>query len=514
MGQTNRTSNKTITKNILLLYVRMFLTMIIGLYTSRIVLQVLGVDDYGTYNVVGGFVFLLSYIKCGFSTATQRYLNFALGQEDNAALRNIFSNSLTIYLIFALITIVLSETVGLWYLNHHIVIATERVVAANWVFQCAMLMMVVEMIGIPYNTCVIVHEHMSVYATISIMDCLLRLAVVFALIVSPFDNLIFYALLMLLVSVIVLVLYIIYCKKHFSECQFRFVLDKYLLKDMFIFQGWSALGTLGFSFKDQVINIILNNMLGPALSAARAIANQVSGAINQFSTNIVTAVSPQITQRYAVGELEESRRLVYVSSKFSFFLMAIVVVPLVLNLRYVLQLWLGDVPKYACEFVVIILVGSLIASLTAPVTTALMATGKIRTFQIGVSVIFLIEIPVTYYLLKLGYEPHIALMPCILTQFAGVVFRFWILQRQVPGYSLRYFYIQIVLRSLMVVAIGYIIGCYLQQFCSQGLIRLITSSLISVSLLSILIYLLGMSREEKLLVREFVKDYINKRRNK
>lgn len=514
MSETNRTSNKTIAKNTLLLYVRMFLTMIIGLYTSRIVLQVLGVDDYGVYNVVGGFVFLLSYIKCGFSTATQRYLNFALGQGDKEALRNIFSNSLTIYLIFSLITIEIAETFGLWYLNNHIVIAPDRVVAANWVFQCAMLMMVIEMIGIPYNTSVIVHEHMNVYAIISIIDCILRLAVVFALMASPFDNLIFYALLMLLASIIVLGLYIIYCKKHFFECQFKFILDKSLLKNMFIFQGWSALGTLGFSFKDQVINIILNNILGPALSAARAIANQVSGAINQFSTNVVTAVSPQITQRYAAGELEESRRLVYASSKFSFFLMAIVVVPLVLNLRYVLQLWLGEVPGFAYEFVIIILVGTLIASLAAPVTTALMATGKIRTFQIGISVIFLTEIPVTYYFLKLGYEPHIALMPCILTQFAGVVFRFWVLQRQVPGYSLRYFYLQIVLRSLAIVAIAYAIGYYLQQFCGQGFIRLIASSLVSVVLLSVLIYLMGMSRDERLLVRTYAKDYIYKRREK
>lgn len=514
MSETNRTSNKTIAKNTMLLYVRMFLTMIIGLYTSRIVLQVLGVDDYGVYNVVGGFVFLLSYIKSGFSTATQRYLNFALGQNDKAGLKNIFSNSLTIYFIFSLITILLAETFGLWYLNNHIVIAPERVTAANWVFQCAMLMMVVEMIGIPYNTCVIAHEHMNVYAIISIIDCVLRLAVVFALMAPPFDNLIFYALLMLLASSLTLSMYIFYCRRHFEECHFRFVLDKSLLKGMFIFQGWSALGTLGFSFKDQVVNIILNNLLGPALSAARAIANQVSGAINQFSTNVVTAVSPQITQRYAAGELEESRRLVYVSSKFSFFLMAIVVVPLVLNLRYVLQIWLGEVPGFAYEFVIIILVGTLIASLAAPVTTALMATGKIRTFQIGISIIFLIEIPVTYYLLKIGCEPHIALMPCILTQFIGVVFRYWILYRQVPGYSLRYFYLQIVLRSMLVVVIGYAVGYYLQRFCGQGLVCLIVSSLISVTLLSVLIYLMGMNGNERLLVRTYVKDYINKRRKK
>lgn len=511
MSVVNKTANKTIAKNTLLLYVRMFFMMIIGLYASRVVLRVLGVDDYGVYNVVGGFVFLLSYIKSGFSAATQRYLNFALGQNDSDGLKNIFSNSLTIYIIFSLITIVLAETFGLWYMNNHIVIAPERIVAANYVFQCTMLMMILEMIGIPYNTCIIAHEHMNVYAIISIVDCVLRLAVVLALMASPFDNLIFYALLMLLASSLTLSLYVIYCKKHFEECHYKFTIDKSLLKGMFIFQGWSALGTLGFSFKDQIINIILNNLLGPALSAARAIANQVSGAINQFSTSIILAVTPQITQRYAAGELEESRMLVYLSSKFSFFLMAIVVVPLILNLRCVLQLWLDDVPSFAYAFVFIILVGTLIASLAAPVTTALMATGKIKTFQIGISIIFLIEIPITYYLLKIGCEPYVAIMPCILTQFAGVVFRFWVLHRQVPGYSLKYFYLQIVLRSIVIVSIGYALGYYLQQFCGQGFFKLIASTLISVVLLSILIYLTGMNKGERYLVRTCVKEYVDKR---
>ena len=354
MNETNKSGNKIIAKNTLLLYVRMFLTIIIGLYTSRVVLQVLGVDDYGIYNVVGGFVYLLSYIKTGFVAATQRYLNFALGQNNNEELNWVFSNSLTVYYIFAVVTLLVSETFGLWYLNNHIVIAPDRIVAANWVFQCAVLMLVVEMISIPYNTCVIAHEHMNVYAYLSILDSLLRLVAVFILMVSPYDNLILYAILMVSSSCIIRLLYTVYCKRHFAECHYKFRLDKGLLKGMFIFQGWSALGTLGFTFKDQVVNIIINNILGPAVSAARAIAIQVSGVINQFATNVVTAVSPQITQRYAAGELEESRRLVYISSKFSFFLMAIVVIPLVLNLRYVLQLWLGDVPEYAYEFVIIV----------------------------------------------------------------------------------------------------------------------------------------------------------------
>ena len=512
MSDINNTSNKTIAKNTLLLYVRMFLTMIIGLYTSRIVLQVLGVDNFGIYNVVGGFVYLLSYIKTGFVTATQRYMNFALGQHDEEELKRIFSNSQTIYYFFSIITLLIAESFGLWYLNNHIVIAPDRLVAANWVFQCAVLMLVVEMISIPYNTCVIAHEHMNVYAYLSILDSLLRLGNVFILMASPYDNLILYALLMLSSSCIIRLLYTVYCKRQFKECHYKFRLDKGLLKGMFIFQGWSALGTLGFTFKDQVVNIIINNILGPAVSAARAIAIQVSGVINQFASNVVTAVSPQITQRYAAGELEESRRLVYISSKFSFFLMAIVVIPLLLNLRYVLQLWLGEVPEYAYEFVIIILIGTLIATLAAPVTTALMATAKIRNFQIGISVIFLLEIPITYYLLKIGVKPYIALLPSILTQFVGVVFRFWILSRQVSGYSLWCYYFKIVLRSLLVVLLSFLICFYLQRFYYSNLIGLLLSSILSIIITGLFILLMGATTEERVIIKLYIIDYVKRKR--
>ena len=351
MIDTTTENNKRIAKNTIALFIRMLAIMLISLYTSRLVLKSLGVTDFGIYNVVGGFVAMFSIISNSISSSISRYITYSLGKGDVKSLRMIFSSSLNMLYLICLFLFIILETGGLWFLNFKMVIPEGRLYAANWVFQISLLTFVIDIIAMPYNALIIAHEKMSVFAYIGIVEALGKLCVALLIAFSPIDRIIYYALLMAVVAVLVRLLYSFYCRRHFEESKYSFIINKSLIKNMFSFAGWNFFGISSSMLADQGVNLILNIFFGPAVNTARGLALQVSGAVTSFSSNFMTAFNPQITKSYAMDEKGHYIDLVCRGSKFSFFLMYIFVLPVMFSTAYILQLWLGKTPDHTVNFV-------------------------------------------------------------------------------------------------------------------------------------------------------------------
>ena len=338
----------------------------------------------------------------------------------------------------------------------------------------------------------------------------MKLGIVFLLVVSPYDHLITFAVLMVLVSVIVRLCYTIYCKRNFKECHYNKSFDWNKFREMSSYAGWTAIGTLGFTVKDQISNIILNQFFGTVVNAARGIAGQVNGIINTFASNFFMAMSPQITKQYAAGNIEESKRLVYTSAKFSFYLLGLICIPVIINMRYLLELWLVNVPEYTYEFLVITMLATLIGTFANSTTTALQATGNIKVFQIGIAAIMLLELPVAYILLRKGYSPPYALVPALFTTTLGVIYRFFLLRRMFAQYSLKLYYVDIVARCLFVFCLSFVVSWYFCSFFSTSLINVVITTAICVIVNGLFIYMLGLQRTERRMVSDFVSSKLNK----
>lgn len=489
----------------------MLLTMCVGLYTSRVVLNVLGVSDYGVYNVVGGIVNMLAFFNVGMMGATQRFISYELGKGDNQRLNTTFCTSVITHIIIAIIIIVIAEVIGVWLLNTRLNIPEGRMFAANCVLQLSIITFSFSVLIIPFNSCIIAHEHMNIYAYVSIIEALLKLGIAICLMFATIDHLILYASLILSVQLIVNIIYYIYCKRNFNECDFYFVWDKPLLKQMFSFAGWGMLGNTGFTFKDQGSNIILNLFFGTTINAARGVATQVNGIINSFAANFSMAMNPQITKLYAAGKIEESMKLVYAGSRFTFFLLSLIVVPFLINSNYILHLWLGIVPDYTNVFVYIILIGSLIYSLAHTVATAIHATGNVKWLQISLSTILLLELPIAYIVLKFGGQPHYALLPSLFTIPLSVLARFIILKHYVPKYSYREYLSGSVLRCIAIFILCFLSSYYIHSLMpSDTIYTLIYSSLISFSITSGIILFGGLKASERALVINKLKTKMRK----
>ena len=483
----------------------MFITMAIGLYTSRIVLKTLGISDYGIYNVVGGIITMLSFLNAAMVASSQRFISYELGKGNLERLKMVFSTSVSIHIMIAIISFLLGETIGLWFINTQLNIEANRMVAANWVYQCSILTFMVNVISVPYRSCIVAHERMSAFAYISILEVILNLMIVFLLRILPFDRLIVYAILILSISVLIRMCYSIYCKQRFEECIYFFCLDRKLFKDMFSFAGWSVVGNLGFSFKDQVSNIILNIFYGTILNAARGIGIQVSGAVNSFSGNFLMALNPQITKQYATGNEEESIKLVYAGSRYTFYLLTLISIPVIINADYILKLWLGMVPEYTSHFLVLSLITSLLYAVSGCVTTALQATGKIKIFQIGICILMLSELPIAYLLLFLGYPPYSVMYPTIVSYTIAIFFRFYLLKRMIPSYDFKYYITHVLMRSFIIFAASLII-CYLLAKASvQNLTCLALSTFLSLIIISTIIYIVGINKNERKMIIQYAK---------
>ncbi len=496
MQESNSVRSKRIAKNTLLLYVRMLFLMAISLFTSRVILQTLGVVDFGAYNVVGGFVAMFAVISGSLSSAASRFLNYEMGKGDEGKLSKVFSTTVIIHLVLALIIVVLSEVIGIWYVNNKLVIAPDRLVAANWVFQFSVLSFCLNLITVPYNAAIIAHEKMGVFAYISIFEGVAKLLICYLLYVSPIDRLIFYALLQFVVNFITRVLYYLYSKHRFTECIFHAIFEKTILKEVFGFASWNFIGSSSAVLRNQGGNILINLFFGPVVNAARGIANQVLSAVQGFVTNFMTALNPQITQSYSSGDREYMMMLVYYGSRLSYYMLLFLCLPILLNTDYLLNLWLTTVPDHSALFVQLTLIYTMLESLSNTLITAQLATGNIRNYQLIVGGLQFMNLPVSYIVLKLGGPPETILYVAIFFGLCCLSTRLFLL-RSMIGLRVRNFVRNVLLNIIIVSVVAVIIPFTLNYYLQQSLSTFFIVSLASIVCTILTIYYVGLNVKER-----------------
>lgn len=489
-------NNRRIAKNTLMLYARMLILMLVGLYTGRITLNALGVDNFGIYNVVGGVVGLFSLLSGSLSAAISRYITFELGRDNPKKLRKVFSSAVTIQIVLSLIIVLLAETIGLWFLNNKLVIPIERMEAAHWVYQLSILTFVINLISVPYNATIIAHERMSAFAYMSVVDVFGKLLIAFSMYYSPFDRLIHYAILLAALSLLNRLIYGIYCKKHFAECTYTFSFDWLLLKQMFGFAGWNFIGASSAILRDQGGNIILNMFCGPAVNAARGIALQVSNAVQSFVSNFMTALNPQITKSYASGEHDYMMSLIFKGARFSYYILLVLSLPVIINARYILTIWLGIVPEHTVSFVQLVLIFAMSESLASPLITAMLATGNIRNYQIVVGGLQLLNLPLTYLFLRLEYPPESVFVIAIIISICCEIARLYMLSGMI-GLSVSSFVRNVFFNVIIVTIMASIVPIILSQFLSDDIVGFLISIVCCAFCTIISILYIGLTHNER-----------------
>lgn len=509
----NSSMNKRIAQNTLLLYIRMLFLMVVSLYTSRVVLNTLGIEDFGIYNVVGGIVAMFNVLSGSLSAAISRFITYELGKGNQNNLNKIFSSAVTIQLGLSGIIILLAETLGIWFLNVKMNIPETRMEAANWVFQFSILTFVISLISVPYNASIIAHEKMSAFAYISILEAIGKLSIAYLIVISPIDKLIFYAILMCGVALIIRFTYRNYCKRHFSECTYHFVWDRQLLKQMFGFAGWNFIGASSAVLRDQGGNIVINLFCGPTVNAARGIAFQVNNAVNQFVVNFMTALNPQITKSYASGDKKYMMTLIFQGARLSFYMLFLLSLPILLNTHYILEAWLKTIPEHVVLFVQLVLTFALSESISQPLITAMLATGKIRNYQIIVGGLQMMNLPISYLFLRLGFFPESVIIVAICISQCCLVARL-ILLRGMIGISIRNYLQKVYLNIITVSIAAFILPFISTQYMEKSFFRFIFISLIAVICTIISIYFIGCNHQERLFILQklsTIKAKINKK---
>lgn len=428
----NNSNNKKIAKNSIIMFLRTLLILFITLYTSRVVLSSLGVEDFGIFNVVGGVVSMLTFLNSAMVQASQRYITFAQGKDDITNQRKIYSTSVLIHFIIALTVIVILETIGLWYINNKVVLPESRLYAANWVFQFSVGIFILRILTVPNTASVVAHENFNLYAYVSIIDSVLQLLAVYLLSVTSYDSLISYGLMLFVIALINYLVYFLYCRIKYIECVFALNIDVKLIKEMFSFAGWAFVGGLGYILRNQGVNLVINLFCGPTINAARGVAYQASSAGQSFVASFQSSINPQITKRYAGNDMEQMMQLVNVGSKYSFLLLLTLFTPIMVKPEFVLHFWLGkEVPPFAAEFLFMAITMNLITSMGGPLKTAMQATGNIKLFQIVVGVIMCCDVPLAYLCLTIDIEPYLVTGISTLTALLCLIAEYVILNKSI-----------------------------------------------------------------------------------
>lgn len=497
-------NNKRIAKNTLLLYFRMLLMMLIYLYTNRVVLDKLGVTDYGIYNVVGGIIAMLGFLNGCMTNAVQRFLSYEMGR--NGDVNKVFNVSLMIHCIIALIVFLVMEIGGVWYLNTYMNIPYERLEAANWVLQCTLLTTMFTIIQVPYNAIIISKEEMGIYAYVSIFEVILKLLLVFLLGVITFDRLKLYGILMTCAAIIVLMVYRVYCMKKYPEAKFRLVKDKKQYKELLSFSGWNMLSEMAWSLTGPGVNVILNGFFGPTVNAARGIGEIVNGAVSRFVGNFQTAVNPQIIKLYAAHQIREMQDLVFNSTRYSYYLLLILSLPLILVMEFILGIWLKQVPEYAVQFCQLILVCSLVSVNSNLLPKIVWATGHIRNYQIIVSVILMLNFPLSYLVLRMGASPLATVWVAIIIQVVLIFVRLYLACRKVNikinDYLKNVFWV-----DLRVTLLAVIIPVSLNMCLTTSLWNVVLVCLVSCISVLGAVYSIGLSKKEKKKLSSFLLNF-------
>lgn len=513
MQQDTSANNKRIAKNTLFMYFRMFFTMCVSLYTSRVVLAVLGFSDYGLYNVVGGVIAMFGFLNGAMSNMTSRFITYYLGQNNYERLSEVFSMAFFIHCGIASLIIILGESIGLWFFYHKMVIPEDRLIAALCIYQFSIASTVMMIISVPFTSDIIAHEKMSVYAYISIVDSVLKLIIVYFLAYAPFDKLIFYGLLLFGIHVLNFLFNLLYCRWHFVESKIHKVWNKNLLKEMSKFTGWSLFGNFSHVFYTQGLNLLLNMFCGPIVNAARGIAVQIEAAMTQFTSNIQTAINPQIIKSYSQDNIQRTKTLIFASSKYCFFLMLLLSLPVMLGADFILGVWLKEYPEHTVNFLRLTLMCVLLDTLVNPMYTANLATGKVAIYNKRLAILSITFIPITYLAIKITHLPEIVFMLNVLRNIIGIGIRMFIIRSQL-GIGIHEYCQKVIVRIFVVTAIATLISLFVVH--GMGIDSFAKFSLITaISTLSVLMaaFGMGLNHQERSFVitksKAFILSHIN-----
>lgn len=493
-------NDKRIVKNTLYLYIRMLVMMALSFFSTRIVLNILGVSDFGVNNVVGGFVSMFTLLNSILQTGTRRFLALNLAKDNAFLLKRTFSTAFAIHCAIALLVVVLLETFGVWFLNTYLNIDPDRMRAANYVFQFSVVSLFLNITQTPFIAAVTAHEKFNIYAYLSIYDVLAKLSVLYILYVSPGDKLIVYAALIMGVNALTIMLYRFYCIRQFAECKFSLTVDKVLFRQMCSFSGWSTLGHLSAVLNQQGTTVLLNIFFNTAVNAARGLAGTVLSVIEQFVMGFITASVPQLTKYYGAGEQEKFKRLIFNVSQYTLFLMSIIAIPVLLEIDFVLQLWLGIVPDYTAVFIKITIITYLIKYSNIMIDQGLTAIGKVKELSLITAPIYLLNVPLVYLALKIGFEPWSVYIVSMISVLAGFIVNLILLAKYADFPAGEYF-VKIFMRNLVLVAISSILPLYLHFIMPSGAIRFCVVCSVSILVTVIVVFYGGLNRE----VQEAVK---------
>lgn len=503
-------NNKRIAKNTMLLYIRMLVIMGISFFTVRIILEKLGIVDYGIYNVVGSVVVMFSFLKTSLTSASQRFFAYSIGKGNNIVnLANLFKTNIFFYLIVCGIIIILAETIGLWFLNNKLVIPDERLFAANWTYQMSILAFVISTMMVPYESIITAHENMDIYAYLSIIESVLKLIIVYCLSICEFDKLILYSVLVTISTLIVFILYSSYCTYRYKECKWGIYYNKNTFKEIANYTSWNIVGTLASVFNAQGSDVILNLFFGPAVNGARAVANQIIGISTRFSSNFFTAVRPRLIKLYAEKAFDEMFSLVERSARFTYFLIFFISIPLLFQLDFVLKIWLGKIPDYVMTFAKLSVISILIDSLSNPLVTVAQATGKIKKYQAILSIILILGVPISYTLLKFIKDENIIFYVLIAISLSSLIARLLLL-KQMVGISIRLFIKKVVLRVLSTSLIVLLLSYFALSFhydIQNDWLKFIINSFVILFIEFCTVFFIGITHNE----RSYLKNYIRKK---
>lgn len=510
-----KADNNKIAKNTFFLYGRMALVLIVALYTARVVLNTLGIENYGIYNVVGGFVMLFGFLNSTLSSSMQRFYNFELGKRGVVGVSKVYKSGLVIHLALGFAILIILESFGIWYVNNIMILPADRLLSANILYQTSILSLLFVILSIPYMGAIMAFEHMNYYALVSIGDVILKLIIVLVLPYFPFDKLIIYGSLLLSISVINFIAYFVYCKIKISDIFNRTSWDKTLFKSILSFSTWNLIGTFAFMLKGQGLNLLLNAFFGPIINAARGLAFQINGAITGFSGNISTAFRPQLVDAFAKKNIERTKRLMITESKACFFLIALLIVPVIMELKFLLNIWIGNaIPEYTELFTDLVLVDMLICTLNTPCTQVVYAVGTIKRYQVTTSIVNLCLIPVSYLCLMSGYNATSVFVCTIIFSFLNQIVCVYVLSKMFPLSIFEYLK-NVCLPCLIYIICLPIIPYYLHISNDMSYVRFIYVVIADIVIGIVLLYYVMCNSKEKIYVSHFVSRLcaISKNRN-
>ncbi|MBR6962973.1 MAG: lipopolysaccharide biosynthesis protein [Prevotella sp.] len=508
--ETETQKNKRIAKNTILLYIRMVFSMLVALYTSRVILNALGENDYGIYGVVGGIVVFFNVISGSLNAAISRFITYELGKGNVERLNKVFCTSLNIQFLMSVVFLVFAEIIGVWFLENKMNIPEGRMYAAHWVLQCSILSFIVGLISVPYNATIIAHEHMGAFAYLSILSTFLNLGVALVINHVSFDKLIFYALAIVGINILMRIIYGVYCKFHFQEAHWHFVNDKELMKKMTSFAGWNFLGASSGVLLGQGVNILMNIFFGVAVNAARSIASQVDNAVNMLVNNFTMALNPQITKSYASGDMTYMHDLVCKGAKYSFFIMLIPTLPILLETPQILVLWLKQVPVFSVVFVRLTLLISLVSVLSQTLITSMLASGRIKKYQIIISSLSYSIFLLAYLAYKIGLPPFAAYIIQLIVFLIELVVRLFLL-RQMVSLPIKVYLRSVILNIFIVVIVASVLPMIVMLSMNESLLRLLIICVLSFICVLFAIYGFGLSSRERIWVNGIIRKVVSTR---